>query len=98
MSEICYCGISWSNTLAFSGIEAHQLVPFQSIVHHFSAACSHFHICSVVLTDQQVSIILQEKITTAFLKFASTTLKEYHLNPKLASLPIEVKGLYLRNL
>lgn len=43
------------------------------------------------MTNQQVALILQEKITDAFQTFAMKMLEKFHLNPRLASLPVVLK-------
>ena len=40
--------------------------------------------------DEEVAVVLMKKITDAFELFASNMLKKMEINPKLASLPIEV--------
>ena len=42
------------------------------------------------MIDQQVALILQEKITDAFQTFAMKMLEKFHFNPRLASLPVVV--------
>ena len=40
--------------------------------------------------DQQISIMLQQKVALAFESFTEKILKSFNLNPELASLPIKV--------
>ncbi|XP_041373715.1 ABC transporter G family member 20-like isoform X1 [Gigantopelta aegis] len=43
------------------------------------------------MTNQQISIMLQQKIDAAFQKFAHTMLEGAGLNPQIASLPIKIE-------
>lgn len=47
-----------------------------------------------LITDQQITLQLQETITSSFQAFLEILLKTFNLNPNLGQLPIKVSKSY----